>query len=95
LTFFRMITSQLVINGDDQALCEEAQRVSVAENLRYAAEQSARAGVRILVEPLNPVDVPGFLLPTMVAAVRLLDEVGHENLRILCDVYHLQRAGGT
>jgi hydroxypyruvate isomerase len=46
----------------------EAQRASVAENLRYAAEQSARAGVRILVEPLNPVDVPGFLLPTMAAA---------------------------
>jgi hydroxypyruvate isomerase len=55
----------------------EAQRASVAENLRYAAEQSARAGVRILVEPLNPIDVPGFLLPTMAAAVHLLDEVGH------------------
>src|SRR5271166_2031540 len=53
----------------------EAQWASVAENLRYAAEQSARAGVHILVEPLNPVDVPGFLLPTMAAAVRLLDEV--------------------
>lgn len=51
--------------------------------------------MRILVEPLNPVDVPGFLLPTMAAAVRLLDEVGHENLRTLCDVYHLQRARGT
>ena len=73
----------------------EAQRASVVENLRYAAEQSARAGVRILVEPLNPVDVPGFLLPTMAAALRLLDEVGHENLRILCDVYHLQRTEGN
>lgn len=73
----------------------EAQRASVAENLRYATEQAVRAGVRILVEPLNPLDVPGFLLPTMAAAVRLLDEVGHENLRILCDVYHLQRTGGN
>jgi hydroxypyruvate isomerase len=73
----------------------EAQRASVAENLRYAAEQSARAEVCILVEPLNPIDVPGFLLPTMAAAMPLLNEVGHENLRILCDVYHLQRAGGN
>jgi len=73
----------------------ETQRASVAENLHYAAEQSARAGVRILVEPLNPVDVPGFLLPTMAEALRLLDEVGHENLRILCDIYHLQRKEGN
>jgi hydroxypyruvate isomerase len=73
----------------------EAQRASLAENLRYAAEQAASAGARILVEPLNPLDVPGFLLPTMAAAVRLLNEVGHENLRILCDVYHLQRVGGN
>lgn len=64
----------------------EAQRASLAENLRYAAEQAASAGARILVEPLNPLDVPGFLLPTMAAAVRLLNEVGHENLRILCDL---------
>jgi hydroxypyruvate isomerase len=64
----------------------EAQRASVTENLRYAADQSSRAGVRILVEPLNAVDVLGFLVPTMTAAVRLLDEVGQENLRILCDV---------
>jgi hydroxypyruvate isomerase len=69
--------------------------MTVVENLRYAAEQGAAAGVRILVEPLNHFDVPGFLLTTMGQAVRLLDEVKHDNVRILCDVYHMQRMEGN
>ncbi len=68
---------------------------TAAENLRYAAEQAAGADRRILIEPLNHFDVPGFLLTTMAQAVRLLDEVGHQNLRILCDIYHLQRMEGN
>jgi hydroxypyruvate isomerase len=60
---------------------------TATENLRYAAEQAAGAGRRILIEPLNHVDVPGSLVTTMAQAVRLLDEVDHENLRILCDIY--------
>lgn len=73
----------------------DTQWMTVVENLRHAAEQGAAAGVRILVEPLNHFDVPGFLLTTMAQAVRLLDEVKHDNVRILCDVYHMQRMEGN
>jgi hydroxypyruvate isomerase len=63
--------------------------------VRYAAELAQPAGVRILVEPLNPFDVPGYLLTTTAQALRLLDEVGHPNTAILYDVYHAQRAEGN
>lgn len=51
--------------------------------------------MRILVEPLNPFDVPGYLLTTTAQALRLLDEVAHPNTAILYDVYHAQRAEGN
>jgi hydroxypyruvate isomerase len=72
-----------------------AQWGTIVENVRYAAEQAEAAMVRILVEPLNPYDVPGYLLTTTAQAVRLLDAVGHPNTAILYDVYHAQRAEGN
>ena len=72
----------------------ETQWGTIVENLRDAAERAAGPGVRILIEPLNYFDVPGYLVTTMAHAVRLLDEVGHDNLRIECDVYHMQRMEG-
>jgi hydroxypyruvate isomerase len=73
----------------------DTQWTTVIETLRYAAEQAAAARVRILIEPLNHFDVPGFLLTTIAQAVRLLDEVEHDNVRILCDVYHMARMEGN
>lgn len=77
------------------AVSLDVQRATMVDNLRYAAEQAAPAGVRILIEPLNPFDVPGYLLTTTTQAVRLLDEVGHPNTALLYDVYHAQRAEGN
>jgi hydroxypyruvate isomerase len=68
---------------------------TIVENVRYAAEQAQAPGVRILIEPLNPYDVPGYLLTTTAQALRLLGEAGHPNTAILYDVYHAQRAEGN
>lgn len=73
----------------------DVQWATVVDNVGYAAEQAAQAGVRILVEPLNSFDVPGYLLTTTAQALRLLDEVGHPNTALLYDVYHAQRAEGN
>lgn len=81
------------INRPDVDLDE--QWAAVIENLAYAAEQTASAGVRLLVEPLNAFDAPGFLLPTTSAALELLEQVGHANLSIQYDVYHAQRGEGN
>ncbi len=73
----------------------EKQWETVVDNLRYAADQAESAGVRQVVEPLNSIDTPGFLLTSTPGALRLLDDVGSDNLRIQYDIYHMQRMEGN
>lgn len=74
---------------------EEEQWQTVVDNLRYAAEEAQQAGVTQLVEPLNAIDTPGFLLTTASQGVELIDRVGHDNLKLQFDVYHEQRGAGN
>jgi hydroxypyruvate isomerase len=73
----------------------DTQWKTVEENLAYAAEQAGLAGIRQLVEPLNTIDTPGFLLSTTHQALNLIDRVGHDNLLVQYDVYHAQRMEGN
>ena len=63
-------------------------------NLRFAASRLKEAGIRLLVEPINTFDIPGFQLNRTAQALALLDEVGSDNLFIQYDVYHMQRMEG-
>lgn len=60
------------------------------ENLRFAAGRFAQAELRLLVEPLNTRDRPGFYLSTTTQAVEIIDAVGVDNLFLQFDVYHTQ-----
>jgi hydroxypyruvate isomerase len=71
------------------------QRRTLVENLRFAAEGCAKHGARLLIEPLNTIETPGFLIGTAREALDLIDEVGHENLWLQLDVYHEQRMAGN
>lgn len=73
----------------------DTQLGTVAERLSWAAEELADAGVSLVVEPLNPYDAPGFLLPNTTEAIAMIDEVGHSNLGLQYDVYHAQRVEGN
>ncbi len=67
----------------------------LVDNLRFAARLLDSAGLTLLVEPVNPYDVPGFLVPTTAVGERLLEEVAVANACLQCDVYHMQRAEGN
>lgn len=67
---------------------------TLVNNLRFAADALAREGIGLLVEPLNNKDIPGFLLTTSSDGIRLLDEVGHPNVKLQYDIYHMQRMEG-
>ncbi|MEX0765538.1 MAG: TIM barrel protein, partial [bacterium] len=68
---------------------------TLVENLRYAAQQLGRAGITLMVEPVNTYDIPGFFLSTSTQALRLIEEVRAPNLRLQYDVYHMQRMEGN
>ena len=67
---------------------------TLVANLRHAAEQLKTAGIRLLIEPINTYDIPGFFLSTTRQAQALIDEVGSDNLYIQYDLYHAQRMEG-
>jgi hydroxypyruvate isomerase len=83
----------LVGKRDGSIPLEEQRRVMV-ENLRHAAEELAKANIRLLIEMLNPFDVPGFLIASPRGAFAVQDEVRSPNLKIQYDVYHAQRTEG-
>lgn len=65
-------------------------RRTFVENLRYAAPELAKAGIKLLAEPVNNRDIPGFYLNYSAQAISILDEVGSDNLYLQYDFYHTQ-----
>ena len=63
-------------------------------NLEWAARQAAGSGVSLLIEPINPVDMPGYLLTRQAEAHRLVSEIGAPHLMVQMDLYHCQMVEG-
>jgi len=59
-------------------------------NLRRASAAARPLGVRLLVEPLNTQDNPGYFLTGSAQARRIIDLVGEDNVFLQYDVYHMQ-----
>ena len=59
-------------------------------NLRFAAREAARAGLTLLLEPLNHRDAPGYLVSRSDDLARIIAEIGAPNVKLLFDVYHVQ-----
>lgn len=62
-------------------------------NLHRAAPQAAAHGLILLLEPLNPHDMPGYFYSRIDEAADILDRVGAPNLRLMFDAYHVGRVG--
>lgn len=69
-------------------------RATLVGNLRFAAAALRVHGLRLLIEPINTLDVPGFFVSTATQALALMDEVGADNLCLQHDLYHAQRMRG-
>jgi len=63
-------------------------------NLRWAAQAAARHGVQVLIEPINPRDMPGYYLNRQDVAHQVLADVGETNLKVQMDLYHCQIVEG-
>jgi hydroxypyruvate isomerase len=63
-------------------------------NLRAAAAEAARAGIDVLIEPINPRDIPRFFLNRQDHAHELLADIGAANVKVQMDLYHCQIVEG-
>ncbi|PKL97514.1 MAG: hydroxypyruvate isomerase [Gammaproteobacteria bacterium HGW-Gammaproteobacteria-9] len=60
------------------------------ENLRYAAQKLEEAGIRLVMEMINTRDIPRFFLNNTSQAQEIRGKVGHPNLFLQYDIYHMQ-----
>jgi len=69
-------------------------RSTFVNNLKFAATELKGAGLKLLIEPINHFDIPGFYLNTTAQALAILDEVAADNAFVQYDIYHAQRMEG-
>lgn len=73
-----------------ESVSQEQAHKTFVENLRFAAAELEKAGILLLVEAINTRDIPGFFLNRTDQGVKLLEEVGSDNLKLQYDIYHMQ-----
>jgi len=84
-----------VMAGLAPAGIEQAQLQATYEaNLAWAAAQAAQAGRELLIEPINPRDMPGYFLQRQDAAHEIVQRLGAANLKVQMDLYHCQIVEG-
>jgi 2-dehydrotetronate isomerase len=65
-----------------------------AERLQWAAAQAESAGLGLTIEPINPRDMPGYLLSQQGQAHELVQHIGSAALQVQMDLYHCQIVEG-
>jgi hydroxypyruvate isomerase len=84
-----------LVGKSPQGVSSEKVRQTLVDNLRFAAGALEKEGIRFLIEGLNDQDIPGFYLVRTRDALRLFEEVGHTNLYLQYDIYHMQIMEGN
>ncbi|MGV2291453.1 hydroxypyruvate isomerase [Trinickia sp. YCB016] len=69
-------------------------RSTIVDNLRFAAGELKKEGIKLLVEPCNSYDIPGFALNRSSEGLDVIRAVGSDNLFLQYDIYHMQRMEG-
>lgn len=71
---------------------EDARRTAIA-NLRAAAPLAAAAGMTLLIEAINTIDIPGYFASTAGIAADLVESADSPNVRLQLDQYHVGMMG--
>ncbi|XP_053630626.1 putative hydroxypyruvate isomerase isoform X2 [Cherax quadricarinatus] len=74
---------------------ESAHIATLEANLRYAVSRLAQESITGLIEPINPISIPGYFLNNYDTAVSLIEKINSPNLRLQLDIFHLQMICGN
>ncbi|MFI5447769.1 2-oxo-tetronate isomerase [Polaromonas sp. UC242_47] len=77
-----------------EGMTRESAQLTYVNNLRYGAAEAAKAGIEVLIEPINTRDIPRFFLNRQDHAHEILALVGAPNLKVQMDLYHCQIVEG-
>lgn len=73
----------------------EAADGTLRANLRWAAALAGRAGRTLLIEPINPINMPGFHLNRQDHAHAIVQALDSPHLQVQLDLFHCQRVEGN
>jgi hydroxypyruvate isomerase len=79
-----------VMAGAMNGFTEAEGIATMKRNLSFAVKVAARVRVMLVIEPVNRVDRPTYLLASSDRAVEIIDAVGSPHLKMMFDFYHLQ-----
>lgn len=71
---------------------DQALEVAVG-NLAALAPIAAGAGISLMIEPINDIEWPGYAVPTVADALRIITMVSDEAVGLQFDAYHVGRIG--
>lgn len=74
-----------------KTVSEELAWQTLLDNVGYAADKLAAQGITLMLEPINSrVDMPGFFIDTLDKALKVIEALGRDNLKVQFDLYHMQ-----
>jgi hydroxypyruvate isomerase len=73
---------------------DERAIATYVKNIRAAADAFAAAGRRVVLEPINHRDMPGYFLHTTAQAAALIAKIDRPNVALQLDLYHAQISEG-
>jgi len=87
------VMAGLIPHGADAATLG-AMRATYLSNLHWAAGRAQEAGLELLIEPINPRDIPGYFLNHQDDAMAVIKELDAPALKLQMDFYHAQIVDG-
>lgn len=60
------------------------------DNASFAASELAKNGIRLVIEPINTRDMPGFFLCGTQQGLDMISATGSDNIQLQYDIYHMQ-----
>jgi hydroxypyruvate isomerase len=92
----RCKTMIVTVGQELEGVSRKDQKQSIIEGLKIAAPLVEKAGITLVVEPLNVlVNHQGYYLATTAEAIEIADAVGSPNVKLLYDIYHQQITEGN
>jgi len=75
--------------GEDRELL----LATLVDNVRFAADALGNAGVELVMEPVNDVDTPGYIVPRCRDVVQIIERVASPHFGLQLDLYHAAMMG--
>jgi hydroxypyruvate isomerase len=86
-----ILTSGARVDG----LSPEAERAAIIDNLKRVADLVAKSNMRVVIEPIDLLENPHAYLNSVADGFEIAKAVGSQNVKVLYDFYHEQRAAGN